>query len=127
MKTLKFHFNLPRFPASPLLLVSLSLCLLLSTSLSAQREADNWIIGDWIDIDFTSGDPAISFVGPGGNPGFEGAAMSDSLGNLLFFYGYQTVYNRNGEIMMNGEDILPEWHSERKYELTFPKPGSDSQ
>ncbi len=115
MKTLKTYWFL------------IFLSLLNSPILFAQREADNWIIGNWIDINFTTGDPLVSFVGPYSNSEFEGATMSDSLGNLLFFYGYETVYNRNGEVMLNGNNILPEFHNVRKTELTFPKPGSDSE
>jgi gliding motility-associated-like protein len=143
MKTLNFHFNFPRFPASqlpcphaskppclslsPLLLLSLSLFLLLSPTLFAQREADNWIIGEWIDVNFTSGDPSVSFVRPLDESGFEGTSMSDSLGNLLFFYGMEHVYNRDGQVMQNGDSILPEWHDNGKHVITFPKPGTESQ
>ena len=135
MKCLKFQSNLlihiQSYRLTVLqsyrLAVLLSLFLLLSASLFAQREADNWIIGNWIDINYTTGDPLISFVGPYGNSRFEGTAMSDSLGNLLFFYGMERVYNRNGQVMLNGDNILPEWHDSGKHVITFPKSGSSSQ
>jgi gliding motility-associated-like protein len=142
MKPLKFDLHLPKFLKSYYLtvlqsyrltvlqsyrLIVLSFLLLLSSSLFAQREADNWIIGEWIDVNFTSGDPSVSFVGPHDESGFEGTSMSDSLGNLLFFYGMEHVYNRNGQVMQNGDNILPEWHDSGKHVITFPKPGIDSQ
>jgi gliding motility-associated-like protein len=133
MKTLKFHNIIPSFKSfNPQIRKSsnlpiLLLLLLLSSALFAQREADNWIIGQWIDINFTSGDPSVSFVRPLDESGFEGTAMSDSLGNLLFFYGMEHVYNRDGQLMQNGDNILPEYHDAGKHVITFPKPGTDSQ
>ncbi len=118
--------NRPIISRSPRLLVSLSL-LLLSSSLFAQREADNWIFGDdGAGLNFTSGVPVPIFVN--GHGSFNGAVMSDSLGNILFYYSRYSVWNREGLIMMNGDDILPSTHGlSGRCRIAFPKPGSSSQ
>ncbi|MCK9399962.1 MAG: gliding motility-associated C-terminal domain-containing protein [Bacteroidales bacterium] len=52
--------------------------------------------------------------------------MSDSLGNLLFYSDGDRVWNKNGEIMDNGENILPggSWDQSA---ISFPRPGSADQ
>ncbi|MCK9398907.1 MAG: gliding motility-associated C-terminal domain-containing protein [Bacteroidales bacterium] len=52
--------------------------------------------------------------------------MSDSLGNLLFYSSGKEVWNRNGDIMMNGDGLLGGYEWEQSC-VAFPKPGSDSQ
>jgi gliding motility-associated-like protein len=142
MKPLKLHLNLPisKSPnrpiakssnrpiisCSPLLLLSLSLCLLTSTALFAQREADNWIFGDWAGLNFTSGDPVPIFHDPNSG-GFFGTVMSDSTGNLLFYSDGETVWNRNDNIMINGSGLLPGHNGAIQNTITFPKPGSKTQ
>jgi gliding motility-associated-like protein len=126
MKTLKFLFNFPGFPASRLTVLS-SLLLLFSPALFAQREADNWILNGGAGLNFTTGDPVPLFVN---SPvGFhDGAIMSDTLGNILFYFDGNRVYNRNDEVMLNGDGILPEhpggWGQSA---IAFPKPNSDVQ
>jgi len=112
--------NLPKA-----ILFGLILFLLPFTSFS-QREADNWIFGLWAGLNFTSGDPEPIFV-PLNGTGFSGTTMSDSSGNILFYYGGNKVWNRNHEIMMNGTDLLPEGTPARYGEIAFPKPGTNTQ
>jgi gliding motility-associated-like protein len=113
--------------SSNLPILLLLLLLLLSPSLSAQREADNWIFGDdGAGLNFTSGVPEPIFVN--GHSYFNGAVMSDSLGNILFSFSRNSVWNREGLIMMNGDDILPSTHGlSGRCRIAFPKPGSASQ
>ncbi|MFA4864775.1 MAG: hypothetical protein WC605_13515, partial [Bacteroidales bacterium] len=102
------------------------LSFLSSPSLFAQREADNWIFGGWAGLNFTSGDPVPIFHHyPDG--GFCGTVMSDSIGNLLFYFNGETVWNRNDEVMLNGSGLLPEHPAGWQNTTAFPKPGSGTQ
>jgi len=92
----------------------------------SQREADNWIFGNWAGLNFTSGDPEPLFVPPNGT-GFSGTTMSDTNGNILFYYGDEKVWNRNHEIMMNGTGLLPAICAAMYGQIAFPKPGTSSQ
>jgi gliding motility-associated-like protein len=132
MKTLKFRICLSKFLQScrltvlPSYSLTVLLALLLSTSLFAQREADNWIFGEWAGLNFTSGDPVPIFH-QGNNAGFFGTVMSDSTGNLLFYSNGETVWNRNDDIMLNGSGLLPEHNAAFQNTVVFPKPGSLTQ
>jgi hypothetical protein len=111
-------------PNRPILL----LFLLLSIGLFAQREADNWLFGECAGLNFTTGDPVPIFVN-NLTENFFGTVMSDSLGNVLFYFSGNYVWNRNELVMMNGDNILPSTHGDmwsRRY-IAFPKPGTDSQ
>jgi len=102
------------------------LSLLNSQILFAQREADNWIFGEWAGLNFTSGDPVPIFP-QNTSAGFFGTVMSDSTGNLLFYSDGNTVWNRDDNIMMNGSGLLPEHNNAHQNTVTFPKPGSANQ
>jgi gliding motility-associated-like protein len=127
MKTLKFCFNFPRFPASLLprphasmlpcfsksprltvlqsyrLTVLTSLLLLLSASLFAQNEANVWYFPWECGLDFNSGEPVVlydEFI----NGGEGNATISDSLGNFLFYYPGYYAYNKYG-ILTNSDGM----------------------
>jgi|GEM_PF-179630 len=153
MKPLKFHLHLPKFlPSysltvlssySPIvlqsyrltvlssyrLIVLLSLSLLLSTGLFAQRPADNWIFSVWAGLNFTTGDPVPIFVNPTkAHPLHDGAIMSDTLGNILFYCDGQTVWNRDNKVMLNGDGLFPEGDGgPAQAAIAFPKPNSKTQ
>ncbi len=91
-------------------------------SANAQHEADNWIFGYWAGLNFTSGDPAPFFPNPPPG-GWNGTIMSDTAGNLLFYYGVHTVYNRNDQAMPNGTGLLPNY-GDIQSDIAVPKPGT---
>ena len=54
--------------------------------------------------------------------------MSDTLGNILFYFDGNTVWNRNDEVMLNGTGILPGSNPAfNQSAISFPKPNSTTQ
>jgi gliding motility-associated-like protein len=106
----------------------LILILITPTGLHAQREADNWVFGYWAGLNFSTGDPVPFYYGPiSPNLYLDGTEMSDTLGNLLFLFGNDIVYNNGEEIMQNGTGILPGHDGWRQTEIAVPMPGSDTK
>jgi len=105
------------------------LSFLSSPSLFAQREADNWIFSDWAGMNFTTGDPVPIFVNPTKAHGLhDGAIMSDTLGNILFYCDGLTVWNRDNKVMLNGDSLLPQSDGgPAQAVIAFPKPNSETQ
>lgn len=66
-----------------------------------QADYNNWVFGDNVRIDFNSCKPVVSSVNM---DGFEGSSsISDPIsGKLLFYTNSEKVYNRFGNIMVNG-------------------------
>lgn len=102
------------------------LLILNSLCAASQKQADNWIFGDWAGLNFATGDPVPFYPPQGAIISANVVTMSDSLGNILYIFGDERVWNREYNYMLNGLDILPE-HSSSRSRFTFPKPGSDSQ
>ena len=114
MKTLKFHIDIPSFPASPLPRFSKSLqhtflqsyslivlSLLLSTCLYSQNEANIWYFGNKCGLDFNTGEPIVMHDGQTVyNSGH--ATFSDSAGELVFYTDLWRVYNKYHNTMQNG-------------------------
>lgn len=79
--------------------------ILFSFKLFSQHEADFWYFGDYAGLDFSSGNPEPLTDGQLQN--YEGcAAISDSTGNLLFYTNGVTVWNKEHQIMSNGENLM---------------------
>jgi len=69
----------------------------------AQNEASVWSLGEGIQFNFNTGSPEISNFS--GNSKAN-ATICDSLGNLILYTDGITVWNRNNEILINGEQII---------------------
>lgn len=73
----------------------------------SQNETNNWYFGKNAGIDFGNGDVAVledgSMITPAGC-----SSISDDEGNLMFYTNGQTVWNRNHQIMTNGEGLSGE-------------------
>ena len=70
----------------------------------SQGEFDKWCMGLHIEVDFSSGNPTL--LSPiAGSVQFEGCSLSDSMGNLLFYWTDWDLRNRNQQIMPNGDSI----------------------
>ncbi len=69
----------------------------------SQSYDNNWIFGDSASLNFESVDPVS---GVSSIMTYEAcASISDSIGNLLFYTNGEKVWNRNHEIMENGEEL----------------------
>ncbi|MDT0552502.1 T9SS type B sorting domain-containing protein [Urechidicola vernalis] len=100
----------------------LFICLFITTQLIAQKEASNWFFGVNAGLNFNSGVPTnkngstlISNEGC--------ATISDRNGNLLFYSDGNTIWNRNHDVLLNGDNLLGH-HSSTQAALIIPKPGS---
>jgi gliding motility-associated-like protein len=103
----------------------LSLFLILAYFFAnAQHEADYWYFGNYAALDFSSGNPEPLTDGALHN--YEGCAVaSDSAGNLLFYTNGVTVWNREHQIMENGNDLYGDSSSSQSA-IMVPHPGNDS-
>ncbi len=71
----------------------------------AQRETANWYFGNNAGLNFNHGVPEILLDGSLST--IEGCStISDSAGNLIFYTNGKTVWNRNHNIMSNGQGLL---------------------
>lgn len=78
----------------------------ISLLLQAQGENNNWAFGHGSGISFNSGNPVFF---PSSMNSKEGsAAISDAFGNLLFYSSGNKVWDRNGDLMPNG-NIVGNW------------------
>ncbi|MFT5752446.1 MAG: hypothetical protein ACI86L_001959, partial [Dokdonia sp.] len=101
----------------------LMLLLLFSLSTYGQRQASNWYFGNNAGINFNNGVPSPLLDGQIDT--VEGCtSISDKeTGQLLFYTEGVTVWNRNHEIMPNGEGLKGSFSSTQSA-LVIPLPGS---
>ena len=93
-------------------------------SVNAQHEADYWYFGNYAGLDFSSGNPEPLTDGQLEN--YEGCAVtSDSAGNLLFYSNGVTVWNKEHQIMENGNDLFGN-SSSTQSAIMVPYPENDS-
>src|SRR6266850_1570202 len=82
----------------------LIITLFASTLAFSQHQTDNWYFGVLAGLNFTSGTPVP--ITDGALSTTEGCStISDPLGNLLFYTNGVSVWNRNNEIMPNGDSL----------------------
>lgn len=108
-----------------LLIVLFSYCV---TQFSfAQKEANNWTIGDNITMDLNENPPKLLEKGLKGYSETEGESMatiSDKEGNLLFYVGGPTLYNYDGTVVISD---LKGHESSQQGSLIVQKPGSSTR
>lgn len=109
------------------LLIPLLLILFLN-SYSQHKEANIWYFGDRGRLDFNSGEPVVppySYASPYG--GFQGNAVQcDTSGNLLFYSEGYHIYNREHDIMLNGEELAGGDRTSSQRVLIVQQPGHDN-
>ncbi|MEQ3656167.1 MAG: T9SS type B sorting domain-containing protein [Dokdonia sp.] len=102
----------------------LILYCLMTSAVLAQKEAAVWYFGEQAGLSFVDGRPIPLLDGQ--IDSLEGcASIATSDGDLLFYTNGETIWNRNHEIMVNGEDIGGNL-SATQAALIIPKPGSGS-
>src|SRR6056297_1634497 len=80
--------------------------LVLSSQLNAQQEAANWYFGVGAGLSFPGPNDDPVSLNNGRLQTLEGSAsISDRNGNLLFYTDGTVVYDRNHNIMQNGNDL----------------------
>jgi hypothetical protein len=97
---------------------------------NAQQQAYNWYFGNQAGMQFVNGAPNVLLNGQ--TPlvdcsvtcHSEGTSvMSDSTGSLLFYTNGEKVWNKNHQVMANGNGLLG-YPSSTQAALIVPKPGS---
>lgn len=81
------------------------LCVLISGLVHAQKENNVWVNGDFVGLDFGSGAPVVFERPPGQNIWRTNAAVCDANGNLLFYTNGFRIFNRDFQIMENGDSL----------------------
>ncbi|TRW26781.1 T9SS type B sorting domain-containing protein [Flavobacterium zepuense] len=105
--------------------------LLLAPSAYAQWQQDLWVgkqAYNWCDsynkgINFSSGSPVI-FTGVQLSALEGSTTISDVNGELLFYAGQHKIWNKNHQIMLNGNDLLGGGDSSTQSGVFVQKPGS---
>lgn len=100
--------------------------LLLSSSVQAQKQYDNWFFGRNAGLDFSSGNPVPLYGGAMTSE--EGSAsFSDPVtGQLLFYTNGLVIWNRNHQQMPNGDRLRGNRNSVQTG-LILPWPGDASR
>ncbi|MGC4036053.1 MAG: gliding motility-associated C-terminal domain-containing protein [Chitinophagaceae bacterium] len=92
----------------------------------AQPQTNNWFFGDYNGLSFSNGSPVV--IQGGMNLAMEGAsAISDKNGNLLFYTDGVTVWDRNHNIMSNGQSLAGGYGSSTQSCLIVPKTADGKQ
>lgn len=100
------------------------LMLIISTNLFAQGEANIWYFGENAGLDFNDCTPTP--IDGGQINTREGcSSFSDASGNLLFYSDGTTVWNKNHDVMHNGNYLLGNPSSSQSA-MIIPKPGSNT-
>lgn len=95
--------------------------------LLAQRERDNWFMSNNMAINFPLGGNPTEIVGGSQIPTLGvNTTVSDSItGQLLFYTNGKTVWNKNNQVMDNGNSIIT--NAVASYVITCPIPRSAGQ
>jgi hypothetical protein len=93
----------------------------------SQKQGAIWYFGDHAGLDLSNSMATPLVNGATYNAGTNGsegtAVLSDSAGNLLFYTNGQYAWNRNHQIMPNGDSLLGNISSTQSA-IIVPKPGS---
>ena len=100
------------------------LVLLFSLGLFAQNETLNWYFGNNAAFNFKDGKIKV-LENSAMNTPQGSASISDTNGNLLFYTNGETVWNKNHQIMENGDNLFGDKNNTQST-IIIPKPNSDS-
>ena len=99
------------------------LLFLQSSNIFAQIETSNWYFGDKAGLDFNNGVLAIHPDGEMSTPA-GCSSISDKNGELLFYTNGLTVWNKNHEIMLGGDELITDVNNVQTT-IIVPKPNND--
>jgi gliding motility-associated-like protein len=134
----KNHFRLYLYKAMSKGIVYIILILFLCSNRGfSQKEFVNWYFGDRAGLNFNMESANYTLDGQSSNAN-NPATISDSAGNLLFYYSNNTIYDRSHNIMQNGDDleaqfsyngniIIPKPNTPNHYYLITSKWGIDNE
>jgi gliding motility-associated-like protein len=100
------------------LLYSALLCFLATFS-TAQKEAAIWSVGSNLQFNFQSGNIEFSTFPANYQAN---STICDKEGNLVLYTDGRTVWNRNNEIVVNGEGLIPSVAYQNKLPVFVPYP-----
>lgn len=108
--------------------IVLTLCAVVSVC--AQRQGDVWYFADYLGLDFSEGSPALITDGQisgQGSPTHSEASSTicNSDGNLLFYTNGERIWDREHQLMPNGDSLLGHYSSTQGA-LIVPQPGSSN-
>lgn len=95
-----------------------------SQAFYAQNETNNWYFGGYSSLDFNNGQINIQYDSNMTTPA-GCSSISDRDGNLMFYTNGETVWNKNHEIMENGEDLNAEITNNQSC-IIIPDPNDDN-
>jgi len=119
---MKKRLQISRYAGLLLLLASPLLHAQWQNGLWVGKQANNFI-DSGMRVNFNSGVPVVNFGYP--LSALEGSAtISDTDGELLFFAGANTIWNKNSQVMLNGTDLIGGDNSSTQFGIFVPKPGN---
>lgn len=83
----------------------------------AQKQGDRWYFGDGLGLDFSNGEPVLLTDGSMYSQGLPfphseaSSVICDSDGNLLFYTNSEKLWDRNHQVMPNGDSLLGHYSS----------------
>ncbi len=92
----------------------------------AQGENNNWLFGNAAHFSFESGSPEYVIGRPNMNTQEGSTSVSDTKGNLLFYSDGLAVYDRDDQIMPNGNGLLGN-KSSTSSAVAVPFPGNPNK
>ncbi len=95
----------------------------------AQSQGDRWYFADGLGLDFSNGEPILLTDGSIYRQGLPAhseasAVICDSDGNLLFYTNSEKIWDRNHDLMPNGDSLLGHYSSTQGA-LIVPLPNSN--
>ena len=108
-------------------LIPLIVLLAVHLVVAAQKQGNIWYFGKHAGLDFNSGAPVPLTDGQTKSPDIttpeSSSSICDSLGSLLFYTDGQKVWNKNQQVMPNGDSLLGSFSSTQGA-LIVAQPGS---
>jgi gliding motility-associated-like protein len=104
------------------------ICVVVCSSAVLSQQNNIWYFGNKAGVNFTPtpGQSSPSILQNSSMITIEGSSsICDSSGNLLFYSNGRTIYNRNHQVMKNGDNLMGDFSTIQSC-IIIPQPGSDS-